>query len=217
YNFNASVSGPISKKSSYFLSAFVRNNQSESIVDAVNPADTSARLNEAIGNPSSRIDISPRFDIKLGQSNTLTIRDEFFRAVQTNGGLSALTLPTLAYDTHNFENTLQVSDSMVLNKHLVDDIRFQYRRIRNQQMPLSGLPTVTVQGAFSEGGSSAGTVQDHQDDYELQNYFAGSVGKHSLNFGTRLRAYRDANYSDAGSNGTYIFAPNTTLGTSAIQ
>ena len=218
YNFNASVSGPISKKSSYFLSAFVRNNQSESIVDAVNPADTSARLNEAIGNPSSRIDISPRFDIQLGQSNTLTIRDEFFRAVQTNAGLSALTVPTAsaspAYDTHNFENTLQVSDSMVLNKHLVDDIRFQYRRIRNQQMPLSVSPSVTVQGAFSEGGSSAGTVEDHQDDYELQNYFAGSAGKHSLNFGTRLRAYRDANYSDAGSNGAYLFSP-TTLCTSA--
>ena len=28
---------------------------------------------------------------------------------------------------------------------------------------------------------------------------------HSLNFGTRLRAYRDANYTDAGSNGAYAF------------
>ncbi len=66
YNFNASVGGPLTKSSSYFLSSFVRNNQNESIVDAVNPADTSETLNEAIGNPSSRIDISPRFDIKLG-------------------------------------------------------------------------------------------------------------------------------------------------------
>ncbi len=205
YNFNANVGGPVTKNSSYFLSSFVRNNQNESIVDALNPENTVETLNEAIANPSSRIDISPRFDIKLGEANTLTIRDVFYRAVQTNAGLSALTLPSLAYDTHSFENTLQISDSLVLNKHLVDDIRFQYRRIRNQQLPQSSLPHVTVQGAFSNGGSSAGTVEDHQDDYELQNYFAGSVGKHSLNFGARLRAYRDANYTDAGSNSAYVF------------
>jgi len=206
YNFNANVGGPLTKRSSYFLSSFVRDNQNESIVDAVNPANTSSILNEAITNPSSRIDISPRFDFTLGQSNTLTIRDEFFRSVQTNAGLSALTLPTQAYNTHNFENTLQVSDSWVISPRLVDDIHFQYRRIRNQQLPLSGLPTVTVQGAFVNGGNNSGTAQDHQDDYELQNYFAASKGKHSLNFGMRLRAYRDANYTSAGSNGGYIFA-----------
>jgi len=205
YNFNANIGGPPTKRSSYFLSSFIRNNQNQSIVDAVDPADVSSTINEAISNPSSRIDISPRFDIALGKSNTLTIRDEFFRAVQTNAGLSALTLPEQAYNTHNLENTLQVSDSLVLSKNLVDDIRFQYRRIRNQQLPLSGLPTVTVQGAFVNGGSNSGTAEDHQDDYELQNYFAGSKGRHSLNFGARLRAYRDANYTSAGSNSAYIF------------
>ncbi len=224
YNFNANINGPLSKNASYFLSAFVRENQNESVINATNPApaDLSSvppypTLHEAISNPSSRIDISPRFDISLGQSNTLTIRDEFYRSVVTNAGLSALTLPSLANDTHGFENTLQVSDSLVLNKNLVDDIRFQYRRIRNQQVPLSLDPTVTVQGAFIEGGNSAGPSQDHQDDFELQNYFAGSVGKHSLNFGARLRSYRDANYAVAGSNGAYIFAPDPTLGTTAIQ
>ena len=205
YNFNGNVGGPITRNSSYFLSAFVRNNQNESIIDAINPEDTAETLNEAIANPSSRIDISPRIDIKLGESNTLTIRDEFFRGVQTNAGLSALTLPERAYNTQSLENTLQVSDSLVLSKNLVDDIRFQYRRIRNQQLPQSSLPSVTVQGAFSNGGSNSGTVEDHQDDFELQNYFAGSKGRHSLNFGTRLRAYRDANYTNAGSNSAYIF------------
>ncbi len=205
YNFNANIGGPLTKNSSYFLSSFVRNNQNESIVDAVNPDNVSETLNEAIANPSSRIDISPRFDIKLGEANTLTVRFDFFRAVQTNAGLGALTLPERAYNTHSLEDTLQVSDSLVLNKHLVDDIRFQYRRIRNQQLPLSTLPSVTVQGAFGTGGNNSGTVEDHQDDYELQDYLTGSLGKHSLNFGTRLRAYRDANYTNAGANSAYIF------------
>jgi hypothetical protein len=205
YNFNGNVGGPLTKSSSYFLSTFIRNNQNESIVDALNVADIPATLNEAVPNPSSRIDISPRFDIKLSETNTLTVRDEYYRAVQTNAGLSALTYPEQAYDTHSLENTLQVSDSLVLTKNLVDDIRFQYRRIRNQQFSQSGLPAVTVQGAATFGGNNSGTAEDHQDDYELQNYFAGSKGRHSLNFGTRMRAYRDANYTNSGSNGAYTF------------
>lgn len=208
YNFNGSVGGPINKSSSYFVSVFARNNQNQSIVDAINPADISETLNEAIANPSSRIDVSPRLDLQLGKSNTLTLRDEFYRAVQSNAGLSALNLPEQAYNAHGFENTIQVSDSLVLGRNLVDDIRFQYRRIRNQQMPQSNLPRVSVQGAFTTGGSGSGTVEDHQDDYEFQNYFAAAKGSHSLNFGTRLRAYRDANYTNGGSNSAYVF--NTT-------
>jgi hypothetical protein len=103
------------------------------------------------------------------------------------------------------ENTIQVSDSLVLNKNLIDDIRFQYRRIRNHQLPVSDLPSVSVQGAFTTGGSNSGTVEDHQDDFEFQDYFAAAEGRHSLNFGTRLRAYRDANYTSAGSNSSYTF------------
>jgi Carboxypeptidase regulatory-like domain len=209
YNLNGSVGGPINKNASYYVSMFARNNQNETVVDATNPEDTTETLNEAVNNPSSRMDVSPRFDLQLGKSNTLTIRDEFYRSVQTNNGLSALTLPEQAYDTHSLDNTLQVSNSLVLGKNLVDDIRFQYRRIRNQQLPISNLPAVTLQGEFTNGGSNSGTVEDHQDDYEFQNYFAAAEGRHSLNFGTRLRAYRDANYSTAGSNGAYIFSSAT--------
>ena len=205
YNLTGSIGGPIGKSSSFFLSLFARNNQNEAIVDATNPANTAETLNEAVSNPSSRIDVSPRIDLQLGKANTLTVRDEFYRAVQSNDGLSALTLPTQAYNTTSLENTVQVSNSLVLSKNLVDDIRFQYRRIRNQQVPVSGLPTVSVQGTFMSGGSNSGTVEDHQDDFEFQDYFAAAVGAHSLNFGTRLRAYRDANYTSAGSNSSYTF------------
>lgn len=205
YNLDGNIGGPINKNTSYFFSVFARNNQNVSIVDALDPDNVDSTLNEPVGNPSSRIDISPRVDIQLGQANTLTIRDEFYRAVQTNAGVGQTSLPSTGYDTHGFENTVQVSDSLVLSKNLVDDIRFQYRRIRNQTLPQSLLPSIGLQGAFNAGGSNSGSVQDHQDDFELQNYFAGSKGNHSLNFGGRLRSYRDANYTDAGTNGSYTF------------
>ena len=211
YNVQGSVGGPISKNASYFVSAFGRNNQNVSVIDAIDPASvtpenpTGTYLNEAYPNPSSRIDVSPRLDLQLGQANTLTLRYEFYRAVTTNGGVGQLSLPTQAINTQSMENTLQVSDSLVLSKNIVDDIRFQYRRFRYENIAQNDSPTITVQGSFNAGGNNGGAVRDNQDIYELQNYFAAAEDNHSLNFGARLRAYRDADYTTGGTNGQYIF------------
>lgn len=211
YFVNGNIGGPITKTSSYFVNAFNRNVQNVSVVDAINPASVTATdpngvaLNETVPNPSSRTDINPRFDLQLGQSNTLSVRYSFYRVVQTNNGVGQLALPEQAFNLHNEENELQASDDLVLSKNFVDSIRFQYRRIRNSQIAQFTSPTVTVQGAFSDGGSNSGTVRDNQDDYEVQDYFTGAKGDHALNFGGRLRAYRDANFTNAGTNGAYVF------------
>ena len=211
YNLQGSVGGPINKNASYFVSFFGRNTQNISVIDAIDPTSVTptnpngTSLNEAYPNPSSRIDVSPRLDLQLGQANTLTLRYEFFRAVTTNGGVGQLALPTQAINTQSMENTLQVSDSLVLSKKIVDDIRFQYRRFRYQNIAQNNTPTVSVQGAFLAGGNNGGVVRDNQDIFELQNYFAAAEANHSLNFGARLRAYRDADYTTGGTNGEYNF------------
>jgi hypothetical protein len=211
YNLQGSVGGPINKSASYFVSFFGRNTQNVSVVDAIDPTSVTPTnpagtlLNEAFSNPSSRIDVSPRLDLQLGQANTLTVRYEFFRAVTTNGGVGQLALPTQATNTQSMENTLQVSDSLVLSKKVVDDIRFQYRRFRYQNIAQNDTPSVSVQGSFLAGGNNGGVVRDNQDIFELQNYFAAAEGNHSLNFGARLRAYRDADYTTGGTNGEYNF------------
>ena len=217
---HAHLGGPINKNASYFVSIFSRNQQNEAIIDAINPdslangASAATTLNEAIDNPSSRISFSPRVDLQLGKANTLTVRYEYNRGVSTNGGLNALSLPSTAIDTNQQENQIQLSDSLILSPKLVDDIRFQYRRIRNNQNPVGlgfnaqgqPLPSVTVQQDFTYGASNAQTVQDHENDFELQNYFAGAFGAHSLNFGGRARSYEDTNLSTSGSNGSYVFS-----------
>ena len=216
---HGSVGGPISKNASYFVSIFSRNQQNEAILQAIDPTTvhaitnpdgssgaTGTSVNEAIDNPGSRLNLSPRVDLQLGKANTLTIRYEYNRGVSTNGGLNALSLPSTAIDTHQEENELQLSDSIILSPKLVDDIRFEYRRVRNNQNAVGGLlPSYSVQGAFTDGASNAQSVQDHENDFELQNYFAGAYGAHSLNFGARLRSYDDTNSDTSGSNGSYIF------------
>ena len=67
-------------------------------------------------------------------------------------------------------------------------------------------PTITVQGAFTGGGSSAGAQSDHTDHYEFQNYTSLSQGKHFIKFGVRVRAIHEVNTSNAGFNGTFTFS-----------
>jgi hypothetical protein len=212
YNLRGSVGGPINKSASYFVGSFVRQQQNESILEAIDPTAVSGgnitnpqSINEAIGNPSSREDISPRIDVQLGQANTLTVREEYNRSKSTNGGLNALSLPTTAIDSDSQENTVQISDSIVISKNLVDDIRLQYRRIRDRSLAVSNLPAYTLQGAFTAGGSASQSSADHENDLELQDYFSGAFGAHALSFGARLRAYADVNLSTADSNGAYTF------------
>jgi hypothetical protein len=205
YFIQADVNGPLTKNASYFFSLFHFDRQNQSIIDAVNPQDPSTNFNEALPNPSSLLFANPRVDFQLGKNNTLSVRDSYFRSVATANGPGQLNLPEQAYNVNNQENAVQVSDTVVVNPRVINETHFQWRRVRNSQVASYFSPTVTVQGAFTTGGSNSGVAKDHQDIFELQNYSTATAGSHTIRFGTRLRAYRDANYSTAGSNGNYLF------------
>jgi Carboxypeptidase regulatory-like domain len=205
YFIQGDVNGPLTRNSSYFFSLFHFDRQNQTIIDAVNPEDPSTYFNQALPNPSSLLVANPRVDFQLGKNNTLSVRDSYFRSVATANGPGQLNLPEQAYNVNNQENSVQASDTVVVNPRVINETHFQWRRVRNSQVASYFTPTVTVQGAFTTGGSNSGVAKDHQDIFELQNYSTATAGSHTIRFGTRLRAYRDANYSTAGSNGDYLF------------
>src|ERR1700731_3431510 len=205
YFIQADVNGPLTKSASYFFSLFRFDRQNQTIIDAVNPDDTSTKFNQALPNPSSLLVANPRIDFQLGKSNTLSVRDSYVRSVATANGPGQLNLPEQAFNVKNQENAIQVSDTVVVNPRVINETHFQWRRVRNSQIASYFTPTVTVQGAFTTGGSNSGVARDHQDIFELQNYSTATASSHTIRFGARLRSYRDANYSTAGSNGNYLF------------
>ncbi|MDW5266552.1 MULTISPECIES: TonB-dependent receptor [Acidobacteriaceae] len=202
------ISGSLNSKSSWFMSAFQRNTQANSIVNAelLDASGQSYNFSQAVSNPQSRLDISPRLDLQVTPSNTLTIRYMYDRVKNTNDGVSQFALPAQGYNTQDEEQTLQMSDTQVLGARWINETRFQYIRDRDNQVPENTTPTVTVQGAFTDGGNNTGTSRDSQDHYELQNYTTAALGKHSINFGARLRLLRDSNYSTSGFNGNYTYS-----------
>ena len=205
YFLQGDVNGPLTKHSSYFISVFNLNRQTQAIIDATDPNNTANKIESAYLTPSSVFSFTPRVDIQLGANNTLSIRDAFTRNASSGNGVGGLSLQTQASNSTNYENALQISDTIVVNSHLINEIHFQWRRVRNDQYAVNTTPTVTVQGAFVTGGANSGTLTDHQDIFELQNYSTATTGKHTIRFGTRLRAYRDANQSTAGQNGSSTY------------
>ena len=205
--YNGTINGSLSKSASFFISAEHRSINNLSVYDAPCDAtgDCSAEVSGSIANPRSRTNFSPRFDFQLGQKNTLTIRYQYYHDSES-GNLGSTQLPTLATGVTTNDNSLQLSDTEVINDHVVNETRFQYDRAVADTNSVSNTPTIQVQqGNFSSGGSSGQNIHDHTDRWELQNITTMSLGKHALKFGTRLRDSRDANNADSGFNGTFVF------------
>src|ERR1035437_4785149 len=210
--YNGTLSGSLSKWASFFISVEQRNNQNASVYTA-----TTAVLNPTTGtygsavvagglfSPSTHTEVSPRFDLQLGQKNTLTLRYQFER-FNSSGNIGTTSLPTQSSSIDSTEQTLQLSDAQIINDHIVNETRFQYLRDISSSTPVSTAPTVSVPGAFMGGGYSGQRSNDHVDHFELQNLTTMSAGAHAIKFGTRLRYNRDANSTNSNFNGSFSFS-----------
>ncbi|MFY9856294.1 MAG: hypothetical protein WAK26_20710, partial [Terracidiphilus sp.] len=154
--------------------------------------------------PSTRIEVAPRVDLQLGQKNTLTMRYQFERS-SSSGSLGSTSLPAQATAGTSSENSFQLMDSQIINDHIVNETRFQYRRSISTTTPASTIPMVGVAGDFSGGGNSVQFDNNHTDHLELQNITTMSAGAHAIKFGTWMRDNRDADATNANYNGSFSF------------
>ena len=206
YSYSGDISGPITKTASYFFNAFTITRKNQTIVDALNPATLTSNITEAYPDPSNYFNLNPRVDFQLTKNNFITVRDFFSRYSAQGGGVGTLNLPDQAYSNLSHTNELQIGDTWIVNPHLLLEPRFLWRRAAIDTAPSSLAPTVTVQGAFTNGGDGSGSTRDHQDVFMLQIYGTDTAGPQTVRFGVRARSYRDVNYATSGANGSYFFS-----------
>ncbi len=206
YQFNGSLSGALSKWASFFVSAQQRNTSDAYVYTATLSQQPLLVQTGGVYSPRVRTNIAPRIDLQLGQRNTLTVRYQLWRDGESGvlGGTSSL--PSQATGSTSYEHTVQASDALVINDHIVNETRFQYLRDNERDSSVSSAPQVTVPSYFSSGGSTSQFTTDHQDHFELWNETTMSAGRHALKFGTRLRDLRDANSTSSNFNGSFSFA-----------
>ncbi|MGD0731635.1 MAG: carboxypeptidase regulatory-like domain-containing protein [Terracidiphilus sp.] len=220
--YNANLNGSLSKWASFTISLDQRNNQNDSIYslaqaavlvsDPTQPCGPQTTGECEVGSvsgglfaPQTRTNIAPRIDLQLGQKNTLTARYQFYRNNQS-GQIGSTSLPTQSTGTISTESTLQLSNSLIINEHVVNETRFQYLRDYSTTTPVSTAPFISVSGAFLGGGASSQSENDHTNHLELQNLTTMTVGAQAIKFGTRVRDNRDANSTNANFNGSFNFA-----------
>ena len=224
-----SITGPISKKASFNASGSHRAIQDNSIfngtiltpvdnvaangaatVCAPGPANTAGctvqQLQTATTYPQVRTDFSPRLDLAVTDTNTLTVRYQYEQNDQINGGLGGFNLPSTGYNVASNESELQMSDTQIVSPRVINETRFEFSRDRTTQTAQSHAPSVDVQSAFLSGGSSAGTSSDHQEHIEVQNYTSVQLKKNFLRLGGRLRTTREADNTTALTNGSFNYA-----------
>ena len=207
--FSGEIGGPlVSKKASFFFNLERRNLNELSVVSAqiVDPTTFAiVPFSDAVNNPRTRTNLSPRLDYQLTPTNTLTARYQYERENETNNGIGQFNLPSLGFNQLNTEHQIQISDTQVINARTINETRFRFIRETSDQTPQNTTPTISVQGAFNDGGNSNGIFNDTLTRYELQNYTSMSVGKHFVKFGVRFRVNRDVNESMSNFNGTFSF------------
>ena len=156
--YGGSVSGPITRKSSFFLDVQRRVTDDNAIINAQilnsnlvpylsivallvpNSSSLSARvltINSTPATPSSSA-------IRIQTQSRQRRRIRFF--------VAGARLQPLEHDTN-----VQVTETAILSPALMNETRFQYIRTRGEQNGNNIMPTIVVQDAFISGGSQVGS------------------------------------------------------------
>jgi hypothetical protein len=206
--FSVNVGGPLSKKASIFFNIERRSISDLNVVSAqiVNPTTFAIEpFSDAVPNPRTRLNLSPRLDYQVTPGNTLSVRYQYWRNNETNDNVGQFNLFSQATNSLNTESTLQATDTQIVSPSIINEVRFQYVYEGESSTPTVTSPAINVSQGFVAGGATSGTSKDTQNRYELQNIVYVNHGKNAWKFGGRLRDTVDATASNNTFNGAYSF------------
>ncbi len=202
------ISGPIKKNKASFSLDFDRRdiNENAFILATTLGSDLNPlTVNQGIVTPQTRMTISPRIDYTINDKNTLIVRYQNTRIGQDDNGVGSYNLVSQAYNTTNQENTVQLTETMVISPKAINETRFQYSHIASNNIAANATPQINVPGSFVSGGSAQGNFGSTQNNIELTNNTTYIAGVHSFKWGARIREGWLSNTSETDFNGAYTF------------
>jgi hypothetical protein len=205
--FEGNAAGPINKRASFTFDGQRNMVDNGAITNALTVDPKTFAIQpyfSAFTVPQRFTRASPRIDYRINDNNTLIIRYTATHSDINGAGIGSFDLSSRGYDYRYLNQTVQVTDTIVLGS-AVNDTRFQYYRSAAQRIATNPGPVIQVLGAFNEGGSQVGRSFDTQNSFELQNYTALTHGAHLWKFGIRLRGSLEDSVSPNNFNGTFTF------------
>ena len=205
--YGGNFGGPLLKrKASFFIDFDKRDINDQTIVVAtvLDANNNIVGFTETVPVPSRRTSFSPRIDYQINPNNTLVARYNYSKntRLQNVGGFN---LPSRAYDSENSEQSIQFTETAIINKTIVNETRFQFEHQNSLQDADNSIPTIEVSEAFTGGGSQVGQSHSTTNNWELTNNTSFAMGSHSLKTGVRLRSVHIDQFSPQNFGGTYTF------------
>lgn len=206
--FDGSISGPITKKSSFNLNVDHRGIDENAVVNAtlLDSSLTPYRFTEAIITPNSRWSINPRFDVALNDKNTLVGRYAWSKVDDLNNGIGNFSLGSRAYDSFSTNDSLQLTETAILSATMINETRLQYQRRNSNDNGDNAVPTINVLDAFTGGGSQVGIATNDTNSWEFQNITSMTRGKHAWKLGGRVRTGDISSSSPQNFGGTFTYS-----------
>jgi len=210
-NFNANFSGPIIRnKLSMNIQARHNNNENSDIIRAttVNPDGTLVQHYDPFVSPNHNRGMSVRTQFAINKANTLYTNVNFQKQSNENQGLGGngnFTLESRAYDRFARNSEFQMRETAILNTKLVHEVRFQFSRDTNSQIPQTIAVAVNVLDTFNDGGSQNRSNSKNKE-YEFGNLLMYSGTKWMIKTG--IQGVQRVNHSNTLNNfiGTWTFS-----------
>ena len=214
HEYGGNITGPINKRSSFFLDVRRDDIDNGSIVNAVvldpltlNPIS----FTDTPVTPQKRFGVTPRIDYEINQKNTLVTRYAFTHSDIQDAGIGGFNLRSRGLELKNTSHTLQLTETAVINATTINETRFQASHYANDTIPRTSDPALSVLGSFNGGGAQTGKASNKQSSFELQNNTSIAAGKHFWRFGTRLRHDSVTDISPRNFGGSFTFGGGNAL------
>ena len=208
WEISGNIAGPLIKnRVSYFFDMGYDRSESNELINAIvlDPSLNIVPFRESLVTPSEEFEFSPRFDIQINESNTLTLRYSFEREKADNAGIGGFSVPSRARSEESTDHTFRLTETAVLSPTVINETRFQFIRHKNSELAASDLPTIQVLDAFTGGGANIGNAFSSDRRLEFFNSTSWIRGRHTIKFGGRLRYINVENASPSNFAGTFTF------------
>src|SRR5438105_8520042 len=206
--FEGNLSGPISRRASFFLNFNRRDIDDTAVINAttLDAALNPLTVSEAVVTPKTFMNVGPRFDFALKKKNTLSVRYNLNTQDLKKQGVGGFALASRAFDYSDRLHILQAINMAIINPRTVNEFGFQYIWYyikQNAADPRSGL---IVLDAFTGGGAQIGNYSFKRHEDEFRDFVTVTTRAHTIKFGARYRWAHISDIAPSHFGGTFIFS-----------
>ena len=205
--YGGNFGGPLVKRKASFFVDFDKRDIDDAALVVARVLDANNNIVDFTATapiPSRRTSFSPRIDYQINPNHTLIARYNYTKNTRITG-VGGFSLPSRAYDTEQSEQSIQLTETAIINKTIVNETRFQFEHSKNTQNADNSIATIDVQDAFTGGGSQVGQSNTVENEWELTNNTSFTKANHSFKVGARIRSLHIDQFSPQNFGGSFTF------------